>query len=144
MDKLVRPFLLRYQTPYVSALLNMIYWVTFPCILLCNILHLGTKSNLHQSSTLLPVFYSFMAGVDFKTTSNADSLCCSGIRNSNACTKGFMSVKPSYLGGSHNSVPIQRNDLVMRAHHLVDTSCILRCQCSKPSSESDAHELMLL
>jgi hypothetical protein len=32
----------------------------------------------------------------------------------------------------------------MRAHRLVDTSCILCYQCSRPSFEYDAHELILL
>jgi hypothetical protein len=71
-------------------------------------------------------------------------LYCSGTGNSNSFTNKIISINPSYMGGSHSSVPIQCKDKVIHAHRLVDTSCILYCQCSRPSSESDAHKLILL
>jgi hypothetical protein len=59
-------------------------------------------------------------------------------------TNMLISINPSYLGGSHNFVPIQCKDQFMCAHCLVDTSCILCYQFSRPAYESDASELILL
>jgi hypothetical protein len=85
-----------------------------------------------------------IVGVAFNMTSRANNLYCLGTCNSNDFSNMSISVIPSYLGGSRSSVPIQRNDQFIRAHHLVDTSCILYYQFSGLASESDAHELILL
>jgi hypothetical protein len=103
-------------------------------------------SLLHcaQSLILFLCVAHHLAGVAFKMTSSANNLCCSGTCNSNDFINTLISVSPSYLGGSYSSVPIQHKDRFIWAHLLVDTSCILCCQFSRPTSESDAHELKLL
>jgi hypothetical protein len=103
-------------------------------------------SLLHYAQVLntLSVRTHHLAGVAFKMTSSANNLYCSSTCNSNAFINTLISVIPLYLGGSYSYVPIQRKDRFIHAHILVDTSCILYCQFSRPTSESDVHELKLL
>lgn len=82
-------------------------------------------------------------GVDFNATSKANNLYFSTTIASNFIMKVATLVNPSKCGNSHTSVPIQCNDLVILAHLLVETSCNLCCQFSRPSSESDEQELIL-
>jgi hypothetical protein len=85
-----------------------------------------------------------LARVVFKTTSITNILCCSSTYNSNDFINIHILFSPSYLGGSHSSIPTQCKDWVIRAHRLVDTSCILYCQFSRRDFEYDVHELIFL
>jgi hypothetical protein len=111
-----------------------------------SVLNLTCISLLHccQSSMFSLCVTHHLVGVAFNTMSSASSLCFSCTYASNVCTNVFISVNLSYLGGLHSSIPIQRTNLVMHAHRHVETSCILYFQFSRPTSESDVHELMLL
>jgi hypothetical protein len=106
----------------------MTFWITLPCILLHNIFYLSTKPYLHYllhcDQSFIPSLCAshHLAGVTFRTTSSANNLCCSGTCNSNSFTNKLISFNPSYLGGSHNFVPIHCKDRVMCAHRLVETS----------------------
>jgi hypothetical protein len=57
-----------------------------------------------------------LAGVAFKMMSNAKNLYCFGTCNSHVCTNVSISINPSYLGGSHNSIAIQCTNRVMFMH----------------------------
>jgi hypothetical protein len=103
-------------------------------------------SLLHyaQSLILFLCMTHHLAGVDFKTTSWDNNLCCLGTCNSNDFINTLISVILSYLGGSYIYVPIQCKDRFIRTHILVNTLCILYCQFSRLASEFDVHELKLL
>jgi len=103
-------------------------------------------SLLHYAQSFIPFLCvaHHLARVAFRRKSSEKILYCLGTCNSNAFINISISVCPSYLGGSHSSVPIQCKDWFKRAHRLVNTSCIFCCQFSRPSSEYDAHEMILL
>jgi len=108
-------------------------------------LNLTFISLLHCGQSFIPSLCAthHLSRVPFRTTYSANILFCLGTYNSNAFTKKLISINPSYLSGSHDSIPIQHKYRVMHAHWLVETSCILCCQCSRNSFESDAQELIL-
>jgi hypothetical protein len=75
---------------------------------------------------------------------SSSNLCLSGTWASNVYTNYVFSVNLSYLGGLLSYTPIQRTDRVMSAHNRVETSCILCYRFSRPTSDFNVHELMLL
>jgi hypothetical protein len=85
-----------------------------------------------------------LAGVDFRASSIANSLCCIGTLSSKSDKKVSKGFRPSKVGKLLTIVLIQRTSLVSLAHLLVDTSYILFCQFPSASSESDEHALSLL
>jgi hypothetical protein len=101
---------------------------------------------LHYDQSFIPSLCvsHYMDGVTFITTYSANNLCCSGCINSNSFTNILISFNPSHMDGSHISSPIQCKDWVRHGHHLMEDSCILYFQWSRPYSEFDSHELMLL
>jgi hypothetical protein len=125
------PFLIWYRTSYVSALCNMICGSLNPTYLLViystMVPKLTCNNLIHYFHYYIPSLCAthHLVGVSFNTTSNTKNILCSGIYNSKSFTKEFMSLKPSYLGGTHDSIPIHHNYRVMWVHRLVDTSCIL-------------------
>jgi hypothetical protein len=93
------------------------------------VLNLVWISILHrlQSSIVHLCVSHHITWVDFNTTSNAASLYFYGTRASKNSTNVVISNNISYLDGLKNSIPIQRNDLIMHTHRRVETLCILCC-----------------
>jgi hypothetical protein len=84
-----------------------------------------------------------LAGVAFRASSIANSLCFVGTLVSKYDRKVSKGFKPSNVGKLLIVVSIHRTSLVNLSHLLVDTSYIRFCHFSNTSSESNEHALSL-
>jgi hypothetical protein len=126
-----------FGAPCPSYLYCFLFFCSAPNLMHSNHLHwyqsvIVSLCAPHHLAPVWPLVLNQVLEVsDFLTLS---SYCVKNV------SKSFI---PWKLGGSLTFVPTHHTARSILAHLLVETSCSLCCQFSKPVSESVAHEVML-
>jgi hypothetical protein len=118
----------------------------FSCwLFLCSVPNLMHSNRLHWYQSLIVSLCvpHHLASVALSAISSAKSLKFSNTSSSHYAKNTSRSFTLWKLGGSLSSVSTHLTARSILAHILVETSCSLCCNFSKPIFESVTHEVML-